>query len=179
MKRFTQEDFANYTGKYLHGRIKNFSKSRGHGYIRTELDNDIFLSSYNLENHHIEDKLTTGVVVEFMPIFSHGRYSADKLSIIDDSSRNNVFLIGNIKIEAKYINDYGYVPGNKALKRVGINENELNKNGYTIEDLDYLYISTPNKEYRFFKLSSPVVGDGRVNGLRDIYEEMDEKLMKI
>ena len=44
-KSFDQKDFEKYSGQTMYGRIKEYSHSRGYGFIFTEEGKDIFVSS--------------------------------------------------------------------------------------------------------------------------------------
>lgn len=164
--------------KYYYGRIKNYSRVDGFGFIYDEEGNDVFISSYQLGRR--DHKVHIGTLVKFQKIKKDGRIVADNVEVEDRFPNGNTFKLpdGN-EIGLRHIFKYGLVTGEKAMKRLGISKSELALNSISMNDLDYLYISTSRYEYKFFKLNSPYNGgDGKCD-IENYYKQYNDLYLTI
>ena len=92
-KSFDEKDFEKYSGQTMYGRIKEYSHSRGYGFIFTEEGKDIFVSSYELGK--LEDKISVGTTVKFTPKQWKERYVASDITIVENVGYNEVIKCPN------------------------------------------------------------------------------------
>lgn len=178
-KSFDEKDFEKYTGQTMYGRIKEYSHSRGYGFIFTEEGKDLFVSSYELGK--LEDKISVGTTVRFTPKQWKERYVASDITIVENVGYNEVIKCPNgIKIKPRNLEKIGYIPGGFSIKKMDITAEELLQHGYSLKDLDYVFFRTQKGlEYRFFREGSPVKGDGSIPDLKAFYRELEERYYKL
>lgn len=179
INRFDLTDYERSAGKEIFGRIKEYSRKKGYGYIFTEDGKDIFLSSYDLGD--LEYKVAFGTTLKFIPELWNDKYKATKITVVSNESFNEVIECPNdICFKPKNLEKFDYISGRRLLKEKVILENKLIEHGYYAKDLDCVFFRT-NKgdEYRFFQQGAPIQGDGQLPDLKKFYKNLVDRFYKL
>lgn len=165
-------------GKRLVGRVVMYSNKNGFGYIRTEKDGDIFLSSYALGK--IEDRVRVGSKLEFTVDKPKNKLSATNVVLIEQYKDNidKIVLPDGRNILIKHIISFGKDNGVSELSSRGITKEQIKEHGYSKKDFNYVFIQTKNDNFRFFETGAPVVCDGQTD-LKEFYAYLIERFVAI
>lgn len=174
MARTQKEDI----GKVMLGRIRAYSTQQGYGYILTEEGNDLFVSSRALGK--TEKKIAVGSIVKFKVGEYNGKPVATEIEVLK-KYKNDVSMLDlpdGVRVAIKSIIKFGKTNAFSVVKKNGITEEDLKEHGYSIKDLDYIYIETGKHSYSIFDTKSPVKGDGRTN-IKEFYKNLKNDLLKL
>lgn len=165
--RTSRKEAAEMIGKKTYGRVFCYDRKTGKGVVRTADERDFFLSSYQLGA--LESKIVIGSSVEFEPLIYGKMVVASAIRIIEKypAGVNGVYLPNGEYVPLSMICKVGVSNG---LYTSDVSRADLERKGYTVKDLDYVFVRTGYGEYRFPRIGSPVKCDGQV----DIDEFMKE-----
>ena len=167
--RFTEEDYEQFKGQRIRGRIAEYNKRNGYGHIYAENRKDVFLSSYALND--LEKVIAIGSIISFIPEKFEDKICATDVQIesVFPSGRT-LRLPNNENIFIKYIQKFGIVSGESAVKELG--SRAVIDETHKIEDYSYLYFLVKKKigennfeikEYRFYNKNVDLEGDGKTD----------------
>lgn len=160
--RYSTEDFSNYDGGYIYGRVGSYDNREGKGHVVTEDGKDVFLSSWDVD--HLRRRIAVGSIIKFKVKLFNDMYCAKDIEFINKYPSGNVLALPNGKnIYVKTIKNFGFSGGENILKRIPFTKNDLEEHGYSVNQLDNIFIKTSHGEYVFFGQDSPITGDGKVN----------------
>lgn len=165
-------------GKRLVGRVVMYSNQNGFGYIRTEKDGDIFLSSYALGKQ--EDRVRVGSKIEFTVSKSGNRLTASDVILVEQykDKVDKITLPNGKSLLIKHIVSFGKDNGIHELNSKGITKEQLIEHGYSKKDFNYIFIQTKHDNFRFFENGAPVVCDGQTD-LQEFYTYLLERFVNI
>ncbi len=175
--QFLQEDYMK-SKEGTYGRVSEYSRARGYGYIYTESGKQIFLSSYNI-NTRLEKKLRLGTTVKLIPEEREGRFVATQISIIDQMPEGFIKLTDQVSIPYKDIKRFYMVKGTTCLKELGCSEQELIEHGYTLDDIAYLGVKTTDGEYKFTRTGSRIKANGQLDSIVGTYVQLKNLFLKL
>ena len=167
--RFTEVDYNQFKGQRIRGRVAEYNKKSGYGHVYAENRKDVFLSSYALND--LEKVIAIGTIISFIPEKFEDKICATDVQIesVFPSGRT-VRLPNDENIFIKYIQKFGIVSGDNAVKELG-DKIVLDEN-HKVEDYSYLYFLVKQKtedggfkikEYRFYNKNVDIEGDGKVD----------------
>jgi cold shock CspA family protein len=170
-------------GQTMQGKIISYDQTRGYGFIVTETGDEIMLSSWQLDKK-VEKKLVLGSLIKFEVGIYNNRTVATNIELIEKYP-NDVMKIDlpnqDYWLYIKTIHKFGR--GN-ALNKINSNlgkdkrvtEDDMHEHGYSIRDLDYVFIETSTKTYLLFGETSPVKGDGKTD-IEKYYKYLSETIL--
>lgn len=173
---FGNRDYTANAGRYMYGRVKEYSHHKGYGWILTENRKELFVSSYDL-GKKLENKIGIGVLLKFVPEKVDNKYKASNIEIIDNSFANDRIKLPNgVNLKVKGITQFAYVSGNSTIRVKNISPEEVAEKGYTADDLAHMYFKTVlGDEFVVSEMGSPINIDGQVNNLKDFYMSLVER----
>lgn len=163
-------------GKQMEGRVCDYSKKKGYGFIYTEDKKTIFVSSFALGR--IENQIVIGMSLRFTVGEYKNKPIATDIEVIEKYKDNEKFFSlpdGN-KIPIRNLRRVGKDNDYEILKNKGYSKEELKSHGYKVKDLNCVYIDTNEYHYKFYGESSPIEGDGKIN-LKDYVSYMEDTLL--
>ncbi len=171
-------------GTYKKGRIIEYSKKKGYGFIHTEDGKKIFVSSYNFLNN-AERKVVIGSLVGFYEKETMKGLVAEDCDLIEKYPNGEFLDLGGYgKYAINGIKEYGLVNGEHAANRISTREeipyDEVCGYYEDINDLKFVYIAFfKSRSLVFYPKDCPVpkTEDGFVYYIDDI-EALKQKLDK-
>lgn len=161
--RFSEDDVNKNNGALMYGRVRQYKHNDGYGFIHTESGKDIFVSSYNLGKKK-EKRFFFGALVSFIPVIHDGKVIASEVNILNSFPSGSTFCMPNGEsMLVKRICKYGYVSGKQVLEKINQTEEEMTEAGYSLKDLEYVFISTTIGEYKFYNVDAKQKGDGQTD----------------
>ena len=129
--------------------------------------------------------LYCGDMVRFTLTEYNNNVYANDITLIGHAnvSRGDI-QIGNAYISRKHVIRYGLqnaIPKLSHDMKMSYSKitEELKNIGKTKDDVWYVFVRTPIREYRFFKTTSPIKGDGQVESLDDLLFKLDQEILGI
>lgn len=163
--------------QHMYGRVREYSKKDGYGFIHGEDNQDIFCSSYNFKNARAEKNICVGAIVKYNVTEREGKLCANEIEIVNRYPEGNMITLPNgTMLKLKHIYKYGYMHGTDALQMIGVNVKQAEEHGHKPAEFDFIYIATEYDEYRFFQTGTCVQGDGQCD-LGTYYVELKKKLL--
>ena len=148
------------TGKKMkkhYGTVVKFEGNHLYGYVRDEANDDlvrfsIALLPYNsdvvlgsrLEYDIIDEGKDTEICT------SNGEHIASNLRVVEERDTKMKFNIGGKVFSIRDILEFGICSGEQALRNINVPMAEYLERGHDLDDVSYLYVITPNGEYRYF-----------------------------
>jgi cold shock CspA family protein len=181
MKRVSKREI----GEKLRGRIISYNRRKGFGFIRTEHDSDILVSSYELGD--LENEIVVGSTVEFTIGTYEEKTTATNIRILEKykNDKKTYEMPNGVVIKVSDIVNFGISNAlkdiNSKLTKEGkeiVRNKDLEEHGYQRNSLDYIYIETKNDKFMFFDTSSPVTVDGKVN-LDEYFKELNKEFREL
>ena len=174
---FARNDFSKYEGQRLYGRIRSYSHQKGYGFVATELQKDIFISSYQIK--HLEKKIMIGATITFVPELYNGSYVATNIELVDNITRydpRRFYLPSGHYVLLKRIEKIIRMPGKDVLTQKNIPMELIEANDHTVDDFNAVCIALSNgEEFFVFEETCPVNTPEKVPSLKQYYQTICEK----
>lgn len=135
------------------GRIRTYFKDRGYGFVRGADNKQILVSSYEIPRKE-EKKICLGSLIAYDEGEHNGKPVATNVALLEryKNGIQTIEMPNGKQIPLSAIYNYGtsclYSQDVEKYQR------EIDA-GLSINDLNYLFIYTPKKEYHFFNPNSP------------------------
>jgi hypothetical protein len=150
----------------------------GYGYVLTEDNTDLFISSYSLGK--LEKKIVVGSVIECTVAQYNNKIIATDIDVLEKykDKISNIKLPDGKELPIRAIRKFGKNNAFKKVNENGITKEQLEEHGYTIQDLDYVFIDTAKRSYMFFNNDCPIKGDGHTD-IENYNTYLNETLLKL
>lgn len=145
---------------HVYGRIIFYSPKLGYGFIYTEDNKEVFLSSIEVHSSKRETCLRTGGIVTFVPAFYKDRVCATNVRIVDAHPVDSLTLPNGLIIDPWDIEKLGKFREDRdeIAETDGISANKDNDTPHGV------YINLRKKQrYEFHDHSSTKEGDGKID----------------
>lgn len=178
---------AENTGHKLQGVVLWYDSRKRTGWLYRQIHGtirNILITDEGMSNT-LNGNLTIGDRIEFFPaINEQGMVCAKDVVRIGKIERatRSIFIGNGVELWPREIIRYGKSNSMMfTIKRLNgkITKSDIYKNGYTSKDFDYVYIITRHRgEWRFYQEGSPLKGNGRVDNLNKLLQELDQKILR-
>lgn len=165
-------------GKKMRGRVRSYSNQDGYGFIFTEDGKDLFVSSHALGKK--EKKVSVGTVLEFTIGKYKDKIVATEIEVINKfkDGITKISLPDGTELPIKAIHKFGRSNAFKTISQRGFTEKDLKDHGYTVKDLDYVFVETPRTTYMFFGNTSPIKANGKTD-IKEFYKYLRTALIEL
>ena len=158
-----------------YGRVKSLNRARGFGFICSDADEkDLYFNANEVDPGPNGEFLCVGSVVSLdMEFNDRGPYAAN-VRVLLTPDANEYFEIADKQIPIRTIRGFGICHAGRALRSIGVSEDKLTSHSHKMWEVEYLFVSTRDGEYRFFNTGSCVKGDGQVD-IKETYDEIQKR----